>query len=165
MKTNPQEAADDTYMGKQSQLPAGRAAAQRNLSRQVSRNPQMEVQPQWSAETWHGVTPCCGTSCGPACLQSCFAGKDWTGWLNLSKQRTLVMNRAVCVLGCIGRSTARGSREGVLPLCEADGEITSGDCVYFWAPSTDADILERVQWGASKMRGLEHMMHKERLRK
>lgn len=35
----------------------------------------------------------------------------------------------------------------------------------FGLPSTDTDILEPVQWRATKMRGLKHMMHKGRLRK
>ena len=74
--------------------------------------------------TWHGVTPCCGTSWVlPACLQSCFAGKDSTDKLNTSEQWALAMKRAD-----FGKGAARGPREVVLPLCEAVCEITSGHC-------------------------------------
>lgn len=66
---------------------------------------------------------------GPACLQSCFAGKDSTDKLSMSKQRALAVKRADGVLGCAGKSAARGSREVVLPLHEAVCETTSGHCV------------------------------------
>jgi len=39
-------------------------------------------------------------------------------------------------------------------------------CIQFWAPwyERDRDLLERVQWRATKMiKGLEHLHYKEKL--
>jgi len=84
--------------------------------------------------------------------------------LDMSHQCTLTGQR---ILGCIKRSVASRSREGILPLCSALVRPHLESCVKLWIPQhrKDMDLLERVQRRATKMiRGMEHPSHEERLR-
>jgi len=87
--------------------------------------------------------------------------------LNMSWQCALAAQKANRILSCIKRSVASRSREGILPLYSSLVRPQLESCVHLWSPQhkKDMDVLERVQWRATKIiRGMEYLSYKDRLR-
>ncbi|KFQ12496.1 hypothetical protein N330_05633, partial [Leptosomus discolor] len=87
--------------------------------------------------------------------------------LNMSQQCVLTAQKANLILGCIKRSVASRSREGILPLCSALVRPHLQCCVQLWVPQSKkgTDLLEWVQRRDTKMiRGLGHLPYEDRLR-
>ena len=57
------------------------------------------------------------------------------------------------ILGCIRRSTARRSKEGIIPLYSTLTRLHLEYCMQFWSPQykKDIDNLEQVHCGATKL--------------
>jgi len=66
--------------------------------------------------------------------------------LNMTWQCALTAQKANCILGCIKRSMASRSREGILPLYSALVRPHLESCVQLWSPQhrKDMDLLEQV---------------------
>ena len=87
--------------------------------------------------------------------------------LDMSQQCAPAAWKANCNLGCICRSVARRSKEGILPLYSALVRLHLESCVQLWSPQhrKDRDLLEWVQRRATKMvRWLVHLCYEESLR-
>ncbi|PKU48086.1 hypothetical protein llap_1643 [Limosa lapponica baueri] len=102
-------------------------------------------------------------------LESSSAEKDLRVLLDsklaMSQQCAIVVKKANGLLGCIKKSVAGRSREVILPLYSALVRSHLEYCVPFWLPSSTKELLERVQWRATKMiKGKEHLSYEERLR-
>jgi len=67
--------------------------------------------------------------------------------LSMSRQCVLAAQKANCVLGCIKRSVASRSREGILPLHSTLMRPHLEYCFQLWSPQhkKDMDVLEQVQ--------------------
>ncbi|GAB0193317.1 cAMP-dependent protein kinase inhibitor alpha [Grus japonensis] len=67
--------------------------------------------------------------------------------LYVNWQCALAAQKANRILGCIKRSMASRSREGILPLCSTLVRPPVQYCVQLWSPQykKDMELLERVQ--------------------
>ena len=67
--------------------------------------------------------------------------------LNMTQQCALAAQEANCIVGCIKRSVASRSREGILPLYSALVRPHVESCVQLCSPQhrKDMDLLERGQ--------------------
>jgi len=87
--------------------------------------------------------------------------------LSMTRQCALTAQKANHILGCIKRSVASRSREGILPLCSTLVRPHLESCIQRWSPQPrkEMDLLERGEGRATKMiRGLEQLSYEKRLR-
>ncbi|PKU45374.1 hypothetical protein llap_4318 [Limosa lapponica baueri] len=85
----------------------------------------------------------------------------------MSWQCALPAQKANRILGCIPSSMASRVREVILPFYSALMRPHLECCIQLWSPQhrKDMDLLEQVQWRATKMiRGFEHLSYEKRLR-
>ena len=75
--------------------------------------------------------------------------------LDVSWQHVLAAQTVSRILGCIKRSAASRSREGILPFCSAPVRPHLESCIQLWSPQhgNDMDLLERVQRRPQKSKG------------
>jgi len=115
--------------------------------------------------------PCYQSTLGDEGIESSPAKKD-LGVLvddkqDMSHQCVLAAQKANQILGCITRSVASRSREGILPLCSVLVRPHLEYCVQLWSPQhkQGMELLEQVRRRATKMiQELEHLSCEERLR-
>ena len=87
--------------------------------------------------------------------------------LAISQQGALVAKKAHGILGCIKKRVVSRSGAVIIPLCSVLVRPYLEYRIQLWAPQfkKDRELLERVQWGGSKMvRDLEPLPYKEMLR-
>jgi len=85
--------------------------------------------------------------------------------LDITRQCALAAPKAKRTLGCIKRSVASRSREGILPLCSTLMRPHLEYCVQLWSPQhkKDMELLEQVQMRPKMIHRLEPLCCEERL--